>query len=121
MDLATAITKKLNEDSTNANLVNEVSNRLAANLAVYMQEKLPTTDGVKLFSKAQDSVSDIVNFYRSGGHIAKMSEPVLGRFLAAAEPQILDALTDKFSKAFVIVQQKRHERVEAQNLVSLIR
>jgi hypothetical protein len=121
MNLADALTKKLNEDSANANLVSEISARLASNLAVHMQEHLPRTDGVKLLAQANEDVSSIVQFYRSGGHIAKMSEPTLGKFLAIAEGEILNQLCLNFSKAFAVIEHRRAQTIEARRVVELMR
>lgn len=120
MDLASALTQKLNEDAQASNLVSEISSRLASNLAVHMQEHLPRTDGVKLLAQANDAVSDIVQFYRSGGHVAKMSEPTLGKFLAIAEGEILNQLCLNFSKAFAVIENKRSQIVEARRLVEML-
>ncbi len=121
MDLASALTKKLNDDSASANLVGTISARLASNLAVHMQEHLPRTDGVKLLAQANEAVSEIVQFYRNGGHIAKMSEPVLGQFLAIAEGELLNALCLNFSKAFAVIEHRRAQTIEARRVVELMK
>lgn len=108
MDLATALTKKLNDDAQSANLVNEVSSRLAANLGAEIQKTFPQMDGLAALSRAQEMVKDCTDFYRRGlGNLPPMSEPTLGKFLAGTEAQMSDALSQQFQVLLAVSSNKR--------------
>lgn len=122
MNLADALTKKLNEDSRAANLVGEVSGRLAANLGAKMQEQMPRTPAIEILVRAQEQVEEVVDFYRHGhGSLPPMNENALGKFLSFTEDAIFQALLEQFQVAFAVVQNKRAQVAEAKRLVELIR
>jgi hypothetical protein len=122
MDIATALTAKLNEDARSANLVGEVSNRLVACLGTKMQEQMSRTPAIEILARAQEQVEEVVDFYRHGhGSLPPMNENALGKFLSFTEDAIFQALLEQFQVAFAVVQNKRAQVAEAKRVVELIR
>lgn len=119
MDIATALTRKLNEDSANANLVHEVSSRLSSNLAVHIQSQLPRTDALKVLAHANNLVDDAVSFFRSGaGKLPPMPEHVLGKYLSFTEDAMLKSLIEQFQIAFVVSSNKRAQYGQTYQMMS---
>lgn len=108
MDIAQALTKKLNADAQAANLVNEVSSRLAATLGAEIQKTFPHMDGLAALSRAQDMVKNCTDFYRRGlGNLPAMPEHVLGKFMAGTEQQMSQALSEQFQVLYAVSKNNR--------------
>jgi hypothetical protein len=119
MDIAAALTKKLNEDSANANLVNEVSNRLASELGDEIQRTFPHMNGLAALSRAQEMVGDCVDFYRRGlGNLLPMNEPTLGKFLHHTEAAMLNSLSEQFQIALAVSKNNRAQYNSTYQLMS---
>jgi hypothetical protein len=119
MDIATALTAKLNEDAQSSNLVNEVSSRLASELGAEIQRTFPHMSGLAALSRAQEMVNDCVSFYRSGaGYLPPMSEPVLGLFLRHTEAGMLNCLSEQFQIALAVSKNNRAQYNSTYQLMS---
>jgi hypothetical protein len=121
MDIATALQKRLSEDARSANLVGEVSGRLAANLGAKMQEQMPRTPAIQILARSQQQVEEVIDFYRHGhGSLPPMNENALGKFLSFTEDAIFQALLEQFQVAFAVVQNKRAQVAEARRFVEML-
>jgi hypothetical protein len=116
MDIATAIQKKLDSSAQAANLVHEVSSRLASTLGAEIQRTFPHMDGLAALSRAQEMTQDCVDFYRTGaGNLLPMNEPTLGKFLAATETQMSQALLEKFHVLYAVSKNARAQYSQTYN------
>lgn len=119
MDLATALTKKLNSDAQASNLVNEVSARISSTLGAEIQKTFPQMDGLVALSRAQEMTQECVDFYRRGlGNLLPMNEPTLGKFMAGTEVQMGHALCEKFHVLYAVSKNARAQYTQSYQMMS---